>query len=251
MGITLYLKQISVSTLEILKQDSRNLEIFYSAKSISEISFSKKEADIINAYMMAKQAKAQSDNPLLAEMMKMAKQESEVKIGDSPFRDQFVTEWKTPALGLYKDFTDLTYLLAGYIPEYSERDYAITELKSRSDLMKEDNFMDFLLIENSEWDGLPLVNAIFTGTAIGTEELTSWYQTPEEVSRILAGLISLSEEGFQARYRRESNSDTLCPCLDWEEEETMYFLTDYYNEMVDYYQEALDKSGAMLVELSI
>jgi Domain of unknown function (DUF1877) len=251
MGITLYLKQISVSTLEILKQDPSYIELFYSAKSLSEPVFSKKESDVINAYLMAKEAKAQSNNPFLADMMKMAKQESEVKFDDSSFRDQFVAEWKTPALDLHKDFPDLTYLLAGYIPDYSERNYAIPELKSRSDFMKEDNFMNFLLIENSEWDGLPLVNAIFTGTAIGAEEFTSWYQTPEEVSMILDGLVSLSEKGFQERYWRESNSDTLCPCLDWAEEEAMDFLTDYYNEMVSYYQEASQKDEVMLVQLSI
>jgi Domain of unknown function (DUF1877) len=125
----------------------------------------------------------------------------------------------------------------------------MVELQSRADLMQKNTFMQFFIIENSEWDGLPLVNAIWVGTPIG-KEATDWYQTPEEISQILGGLLSISEEGFQARYLREAQANKPCPWFDWEEEDMLNWLTSYYKKMLNYYQDAAQRGNAILVDLS-
>jgi hypothetical protein len=82
MGCTLYLQQISQSTLEILKREPDNLELFYEAQYMSV-----------------------SDSDL-------------VQTGGNPDRTQFIREWETPSLDLHKYFPELTYLLAGHLPDY-------------------------------------------------------------------------------------------------------------------------------------
>jgi hypothetical protein len=232
MGVTFYLKQISVSTLNILKQNPKQVELFYAAKWLPESSFWQRAR-----YWVGSSADA-------------AKQDSEAQFGSASYRSQFVSEWEIPDLDLHKYFPELTYLLAGYIPDSSEGRLAIPELQSRPDLMQKKNFMEFFIIENSAWDGLPLVNAIWAGTQVGRKE-NNWYQTPEEVGCILDGLLWIAEEGFQARYQREAESEEPCPWFDWEEEEMLDWLTDYYNAMVHYYQDALRRGNAILAHLSI
>lgn len=232
MGVTLYLKQISTSTLETLKQDPKQVELFYAAQWLPESSF----------WQRATYWTDSSAN--------VVKQKSETQFGSSSRRDQFVGEWEVPDLDLHKYFPELTYLLAGYIPDSSEGRLALPELQLHPELMQKNTFMQFFIIENSEWDGLPLVNAIWAGTQIGREGI-NWYQTPEEVSQILNGLLTMSEHGFQARYQREAGSDEPCPWFDWEEEEMLDWLTDYYNKMVNYYQDATQRGNAMLAHLSV
>jgi Domain of unknown function (DUF1877) len=230
MGITLHLKQISVSTLTILQQDPKQVELFRSAEFLAESPFWQKR----------KWADSSADD---------TKQWSDSKLGSSPYRDQFVAEWEIPDLDLHKSFPELTYLLAGFIPYTYQGIFALPELKSRPDLMQEETFMDFFIIESSAWDGLPLVNAIWAGTKIG-EEGGSWYQTPEEVKQLLKGLRRLSRKGFRTRYYREAKSDEPCPWFDWDEEDEVDGLTDNYNEMVKYYRDASKRNHAMLSYLS-
>jgi hypothetical protein len=115
--------------------------------------------------------------------------------------------------------------------------------------MVESNFMDFLIFENSNWDEKPLVNVIFAGKFI-KRRVNDWYQTPVEVKQILDGLLEISRSGFQARFQREAQSENPCNWFDWEEEEMLDWLTGYYNEMLEYYQDAVQRSNAILGNLS-
>ena len=148
MGITLYINQISKSTLEILKQNPKNLEFLYGIRWMPE-----SELEIFQ-------------------------QESGLS------KESFDREWETPALDLHKDFSEISYLLAGHLPDYADRHTAIPELQSRQDLMQLDSFMNFVTIEDSVWDGKPLVNAIFAGTQLSSDG-ADWYQTHQEVEEIV------------------------------------------------------------------
>jgi hypothetical protein len=152
---------------------------------------------------------------------------------------------------LHKYHPELTYILAGHIPDYSQKHLALPELQTRSELMQQDNFMNFLIIENSEWDGLPLVNALFAGATISTNKYgtDTWYQTPEQVGDILDGLLWISDDGFRERCERESEIDRVGSWIDWEEEEMTDWLTDYYQQILDYYQCASQDNNAMLLYL--
>jgi Domain of unknown function (DUF1877) len=213
MGCTLYLQQISQSTLEILKREPDNLELFYEAQYMSV-----------------------SDSDL-------------VQTGGNPDRTQFIREWKTPSLDLHKYFPELTYLLAGHLPDYSDRQTAIPELQSRKDLMRKDNFMQFTIIESSCWDGKPLVNAIWTGTQF-IEEGMEWYQTDKEVKEIINGLLEISKKGFRDRYLNEAKSNNPCYQIDWDDKEMIDYLTDYSTQMVNYYLNAADRNNSMFIYLS-
>jgi Domain of unknown function (DUF1877) len=213
MGITLHLKHISPETLENLKQDPAEVEIFYDAEWLSK-------DKLANQY------------------------------GNSTHLDLFLSEWEVSDLDLHKYYPELTYILAGHIPDYEQRHFALPELQVRSDLMGKDNFMDFLIIENSEWDGLPLVNALFAGVGIG-EERATWYQMPEQVGDILDALLWISDDGFRERCEREREIDRVGEWIDWEDEEMIDYLVDYYNQIFDYYQHASQSNNAMLIDLSM
>jgi Domain of unknown function (DUF1877) len=224
MGVTVSLKQISPLTLEIFKQDPKQVELFYDAQWLQSSAFCEPYAS-------------------------QFKQDAKAKLSGSVYQEQFISEWAIADLDLHKYWPELTYLLAGYIPRYSDRDLALPELKVRSDLMEEGNFMEFLIIDNSNWDGRPLVNAIFSGTQI-EKDGADWYQTPEEVKQILDALQEISRKGFRKRFRREAKSEKPCPWFDWEEEEMLDWLTDYYNEMVKYYQNTTESGNAILGNVS-
>jgi hypothetical protein len=226
MGVTVSLKQISPSALDILIQDPAQLELFFAAKWLPS-----------SPAWRTRQYCSELD-------ASQYQQEAKLKFSGSVYEEQFAAEWTLPELDVHKYWADMTYLLAGYIPSYSAKSLALPELQARSDLMKEDNFMEFLLIENSEWDKRPLVNAIFAGNFFGED--THWYQTPEEVGQISEGLQRISRKGFRARYRREAKSEEPCPWIDWEEEEMLDWLTGYYNEMVEDYKDAFQRGNAML-----
>jgi Domain of unknown function (DUF1877) len=231
MGVTVSLKQISPATLEILTQNPEQIELFSSAQWLPSSA--------------AWQRKSYLSEPYASQF----KQDAQVKFSGSVYEEQFVTEWAIPELDLHKYWPELTYLLAGYIPVYSDRELSLPELQARSDLMEKSNFMEFLIIENSEWDGRPLVNAIFAGIQIG-EQGADWYQTSEEVTQILDGLLGISKKGFRERYRREAKSEEPCPWFDWEEEEMLDWLMGYYREMVEYYQDASQRGNAILGHVS-
>jgi hypothetical protein len=73
---------------------------------------------------------------------------------------------------------------------------------------------------------------------------------PSEVKEVLNGLRKLSKSGFQKRYKRESAKEESCPWIDWSEDEMLEWMTDYYNEIVAYYQDAVTQQRAMLLYLT-
>jgi hypothetical protein len=213
MGITLHLKHALPKTLEILKQDFSQIDIFYDAEWLT-------------------------------------KDKLESKYGNFTHIDLFLSEWETSDLDLYKYYPELTYILAGHIPDYSQRHLALPELQALPDLMQETNFMDFIIIENSDWDGLLLVNALWAGVGIG-EERATWYQTPEQVGDILDALLWISDDGFRKRCERGDEVDRVISWSDWDKEETIDLLKDYYDRILDYYQHASRLNNAMIVDLSM
>ncbi|MEH2245179.1 hypothetical protein [Nostoc sp.] len=67
---------------------------------------------------------------------------------------------------------------------------------------------------------------------------------------ILDGLLKLSPEGFQNRFIRESQKSEPIPWIDWIEEEILDWMTDYYNEIVDYYQSTVRQQKPLLLYLT-
>jgi len=238
MGITSQLKEISLATFERLKKEPALVEAFLSAKWLPESTF----------WETATHWPAAS-----AELIKRNCETAFFRIPS--LREQFVSEWETPDLYLNKNFQQLTFLLAGYIPGYIFDRATIPEIKANTYLMakaKGEDFFPFLVIDNSRWDGLPLVNAIGAGAEIGysTGYEAVRYLLPDEITRILNGLVALGEQGFQSRYLREADRDEPISWIDWAEEEILEWLTDYYNEMLNYYQKVSADRNAMLVYLS-
>ena len=219
MGIVCELKQISAPTLEVLKQSSSQVSSFFSAR------YSTPEEELMD-----------DQNPFLPSILEARLRSSE---------GQFIDEWKVPALSLHKYWVELSFLLAGYIPG---SDWTIPELRSLATQAKKD-FLPFLVIENSQWDGLPLVNVIGAGTKFGysTSYAPVQYLKPDEVEQLLHGLIKLSKNGFQERYRRESQQEQNCSWIDWSEKRMLKWLTDYYKDIVDYYKSAVANHRAMLL----
>ncbi|MEH1920673.1 hypothetical protein [Nostoc sp.] len=72
----------------------------------------------------------------------------------------------------------------------------------------------------------------------------------DEVGEILDGLLELSQEGFQNRFIRESQKSEPVPWIDWSEEEMLDWMTDYYNQIFDYYQSAVRQHKALLLYLT-
>lgn len=258
MGIIGELKQISASTLEVLRQEPRLVELFKAARYLPESAF-------------WRQRTFWNDDS--AELVKKGSQEkfrrfrSVDKEKLQTLKKQFLLEWEIPELDLHKYWPELTFLLAGYIPGDFSSEWTIPELKvqknvddrswwrklfwpQKSDRQKD--FFSFLVIDNSALDGLPLVNAIGAGAEIGysTGYGPVRYLLPNEVEEILDGLIKLSEKGFQQRYQRESEQEKPCPWIDWSEEEMLEWMSEYYNEIVDYYRDASANQKAMLLYLT-
>jgi Domain of unknown function (DUF1877) len=98
-----------------------------------------------------------------------------------------------------------------------------------------------------------LVNAFGAGTEIGDETGYGYdrYLISSEVEQILDGLLGLSLEGYQNRFIRESQKAEPLPWIDWSEDraEMLDWMTEYYNEMVDYYRCAVSQHQALLLYL--
>ena len=269
MSITSKLKQISVPTLELLRQNPMLIGSFFDAHLLPE-SNSWREKEYLDADT--------------AENIKQRASTRFGKVENKPnqwidnydwkaLEKQFISEWETPELDLHKYFPELTYLLAGYIPAYYTSGWIIPELeklfihkvennsfsielipsqiKTMFSNNKYKDFLPFLAIENSEWDNLPLVNAIGAGKEIGYE--TGYgplkYLLPNEVGEILDGLIFLDEEGFKERFIRESQKVEPLPWIDWSEDEMLDWLTDYFNDIEVYYEDAVRRNQGMLLYL--
>jgi Domain of unknown function (DUF1877) len=247
MSITCRLKQISIPTLELILQDPLLLSSFFDSQWLPE-----------SPFWHQSQWKGES--------AEKTKQEARVRFTKSlqdrnrgktnynlqALESQLLSEWETPELDLHKYFPELTYLLAGYIPGGSvSSQWTIPELRLAAHQSKGD-FLRFSVVENSAWDTHPIVNALGAGTEINFEigYGKPRYLLTDEVGEILDGLLFLSEEGFQERYQRESEKAEPAPCIDWDEEEMLDWLTDYFNEIQDYYEDTYSQKKAMLIYLT-
>lgn len=189
MGINSYLKAVSISTLETLQQDPDLLNLFFAAEWLPEAPIWRK------SYLQGEGSEKTKE--------RAAQQFSKYSSLKQPFLD----EWETPEADLYKYFDVLTFLLAGYVPGDIMQPWAIPELRKNSELMqqfKNRDFAPFLLFMDSQWDGLPLVNALGAGTILNPNTSSHRlvrYLSTEEVGNMLDGLLLLSEQGFRTRYR--------------------------------------------------
>ncbi len=248
MGITAELKQISVETLEIFRQDPALLSLFFNAQWLPESPIWQQAKYLAGTSSEKNKQKARAKFEQLSH-------EHELQIGHyswQSLKQQFLDDWEVPALDLHKYFPELTYLLAGYVPGSLTSIWTIPELRKLAENQGQKDFFSFLVVENSEWDDFPLVNAIFAGIEIDCEADYGRvrYLLTDEVGQILDGLLYLSEEGFQDRYERESQKEDPFPLIDWEEEEMFDWLTDYYNNITDYYETAFRDKKAMLLYLT-
>lgn len=164
--------------------------------------------------------------------------------------EQFLSEWEIPELDLHKYWEELTFLFAGYIPGYITSEWTVPELIVDKEYKKD--FLPFLVIENSAWDSLPLVNIFGAGTEIDYESDYGpvRYLIQSEVGQILDGLLELSQEGYENRFIRKSQKSETLPGIDWSDEEMLDWMTDYYNEIFDYYHSAVRQHKALLLYLT-
>ena len=110
---------------------------------------------------------------------------------------------------------------------------------------------EFLVIDNSAWDGLPLVNAILSGRDLEADLGYGpvRYLLPEEVEIIASALDDISVESFAERYEMLSYEVDAEIYIDWSEEEMLQWLTDYHIALCSYYQETARQKQVMLLYL--
>ncbi|MGV0107647.1 DUF1877 domain-containing protein [Nostoc sp. DSM 114160] len=258
MGITGEIKQISASTLELLKEDPLLVEVFRDAQWLPESALWQRETYGLGYETIKKKARARFDklptSQGLSRFIPRNRRQWKKNYDWQVLEQRFLAEWENLELDLHKSWIELTFLLAGYVPGY----YATSQGKIPELIVDQGykkDFLPFSVIENSAWDGMPLINAFGAGKEIGDENTTSYgpmrYLSPgDEVGEILDGLLELSQEGFQNRFIRESQKSEPIPWIDWSEEEMLDWMTDYYNEIVDYYQSAVRQHKALLLYLT-
>lgn len=237
MGINSYLKAVSISTLETLQQDPELTDLFFAAQWLPEAPKWKKSY-------------------LQGEWSEKTKEQATQQFSKySSLKQPFLDEWETPEADLHKYFDVLTFLLAGYVPGYILRPWTIPELRSKAELMQQSknrDFAPFLMFMDSQWDGLPLINALGAGAILNPNTSSHRlvrYLSTEEVGNMLDGLLLLSEQGFRTRYKRESRKPNPVPRFDLTEEEELDWLTDYFRIIENYYGNTLRSDKAMLLYL--
>ncbi|BAY21095.1 hypothetical protein NIES2100_08400 [Calothrix sp. NIES-2100] len=114
--------------------------------------------------------------------------------------------------------------------------------------------LDFLVRENSDWDGLPLVNAIMGGSVIEEYDRDFppvRYLTNDEVKQVAEALPKITEAGLKERLHQAImlNPDIYKSTV-WWEYEVLDALIDIKREIMEYYQDAANKGNAMLLYLS-
>jgi hypothetical protein len=257
MGIVGELKQVSVSTLEILRQNSPLVELFRTARYLPEsASWKQTYQTSDSAERIQKECQKEFER-----FRWVDKHEQET------LKNQFLAEWEIPALSLDKSWSELTCFLSGYLPIYISS-WAVPELEqfrtpikqsilgrlfSRYPAYREKDFLNFLVIEESEWDGLPLVNAFGAGAEIGyaTGYGPMRYLLSHEVEQVMNGLIKLSEKGLEERFWREAEMEELRPWIDWSaKEDLLEWMIELYNQTLNYYQDAAMNQRAMLLYLT-
>jgi hypothetical protein len=257
MGIVGKLKQVSVSTLEILKQAPPLVELFRSARYLQESAFWRQ-----TTWTSVSVERTQKECQKEFERFRWADKHEQENL-----KNQFLAEWKIPELNLDKSWSELTFFLAGYVPCHISLS-AVPELKrfrvptqknifeklfSRCPSYEGRDFLSFLVVEVSEWDGLPLVNAVGAGAEIGYEMGYGpmRYLLPDEIERVVHSLIKLSEEGFKERFWREAEKADPCDWIDWsDKEDLLEWMTELYSQTLNYYQDAVINQRAMLLYLT-
>jgi hypothetical protein len=134
------------------------------------------------------------------------------RLGNYDWEDlerQFLAEWEIPELNLTRYWQPLTYLLSGYLPGETLI-WIVQDLEGyKGDENKE--FLPFLVVEESRWDGLPLINAFGGGTELDYE--TSYgpvrYLLLHEVEQVSESLNRLSLQGFQNRCQQDAKQTNL------------------------------------------
>lgn len=252
------IKQISGLTLDLLREDPLLVNAFFDAQWLPESTFwqQRRYWTEDSAEKIKQDARAQfgklPKSEGLSWLIPGKQQQWKHNYDWQSLEKQFLAEWENPELDLDKCWQEVTFLLAGYIAcYYATPQGKISELNIEKGYKKD--FLPFLVIKNSAWDGLPLVNAFGAGKEIGYETgygPIRYLEPGDEVRQILNGLLELSQEGFQNRFIRESQKPEPIPWIDWSDEEMLEGMTDYYNEIVDYYQSAARQNKALLLYLT-
>lgn len=259
MGICAELKQISLSTLEILRQDPLLVKLFRTAKYLPESAFWRQTTWTDKS---AERTKERSQK-------EFRRFRSSNKYEQHTLKQQFLAEWEISELDLDKSWSELTCFLAGYRPGYislwavpelnrfrrptSIRQSIIGKLFSLPPSYQEKDFLNFLVVEESEWDGLPLINAVGAGTEINypKDYGPMRYLLPHEIEQIMNGLIKLSEKGLEERFWREAEKEDLRSWMDWSDKEFLLeSMIEFYNETLNYYRDAATNQRAMLLYLT-
>lgn len=220
MGITAKLKQISTQTLELLKQDKYLVGFFFNAEFLPESphwkrsSWSEESAEKTKQRVRKRFGRLPLSQTIKRSVKRVFKPNEVFDYDWKALEKQFFEEWEVPELDLDKSFQELIFLLAGYISAYYSGGWLLPELKAYS-IQPGKDFLPFLVINNSELDGRPLVNAISAGAELSYKRDYGpvRYLLPSEVEQVLDGLRRLTEEGFQERYRQESRKKSLVPAL--------------------------------------
>lgn len=233
MGITCQLKQVTSSTLNLLQQNPLLVDLFFAVQCFPDSTYFQQLLRDRHQYI--------SHHDL------------------SVLEQKFLSEWEIPALKLYKNFSELTFLTAGYVPGYTLSEWTIPELKPLAECSQNQWTLPFLVIEESQWDGCSLVNAIDAATEFeypknldnNTIYCSTCYFSSHEVGQILDGFLLLSKECFEERYRRESKKPYSLAYLDEFDEETMNYLANYFDSLNDYYEDAVRRKNGMLIDYSV
>jgi len=243
MSIIGKIKIISSSTLELLREDPLLVAAFFDAQWWSE------SGEKINQEAKARFVNLPSPQDL-GWLIPASPLQWENSYDWQALEEQFLAEWETAELDLHKYWPEITFLLAGYVPGYVTSEWTVPELNVDNKYEKE--FLPFLLIENSAWDGLPLVNAFGAGAelAYSRDYGAVRYLVSSEVEQIFDGLLKLSPKGYRKRFIRESKKPGPLPWIDWSEEEMLYWMTDYYREIVAYYRNAVSQHKTLLLYLT-
>jgi hypothetical protein len=256
MGITGQLKQISSLTLDLFIKDPFLVDAFLDAKWLPESPHWQRRSNTTIFEQMKQDARKRfgklRETQGLSRFIFRNRQRCKYTYDWQALEEQFLAEWAKPELYLGKSWRELTFLLAGYIAAYYNMPQGkIPELIVEKGYKKD--FLPFLVIQNSQWDGKPLVNAFGAGKEIGYETgygPVRYLSASNEVGQILDGLLELSEEGFENRFIQESQKPNPVPWIDFSEEEMLDWMLDYYNEIVNYYETAVREQKALLLYLT-
>ncbi|WP_127588951.1 YfbM family protein [Paenibacillus koleovorans] len=106
------------------------------------------------------------------------------------------------------------------------------------------------ILNGTAWEGdEPMVDVVIGGTEIeGGETYTVRYLTDEEVKTIASVLEELKGQPLVDRYQPDKMTELgIYPqTVDWESEDELQYVFNYYWEMVDFYRDTAAKGYAIL-----